>query len=259
MWNWGAKESRTPRQELHVIKKIETVWVTGQFQALAPWELGQEAEFYSISFLARTVHQWYSLSLLFPRIPAATPLVCRRTAGWQVSENCLAMYCSVATSPHALPLPLSAQGHSSLRGCQGAGITQIQRADQRLRWPATSVICNPECLCSLQSSDARICQQSSYLFCFLEPSRSEELLWTQSKESSDGEKVQAAFLNYLSCLFLLSHFLPFLLCVTPDGKPSLTVAKTSSLRSLFISPLTIRKEFSFKVKLPPNPGSWKSV
>ena len=73
MWNWGAKESRTPRQELHVIKKIETVWVTGQFQALAPWELGQEAEFYSISFLARTGHQWYSLSLLFPRIPAATP------------------------------------------------------------------------------------------------------------------------------------------------------------------------------------------
>lgn len=140
-----------------MIKKIETVWVTGQFQALAPWELGQEAEFYSISFLARTVHQWYSLSLLFPRIPAATPLVCRKTAGRQVSENCLAMYCSVATSPCALPLPLPAQGHSSLRGCQGAGITQTQRADQRLRWPATSVICNPECLCSLQPSDARIC------------------------------------------------------------------------------------------------------
>lgn len=44
-----------------MIKKIETVWVTGQFQALAPWELGQEAEFYSVSFLARTAHQWYSL------------------------------------------------------------------------------------------------------------------------------------------------------------------------------------------------------
>ena len=47
-----------------MIKKIETVWVTGQFQALAPWEPGQEAEFHSISFLTRIVHQWYSLSLL---------------------------------------------------------------------------------------------------------------------------------------------------------------------------------------------------
>lgn len=68
------------------MKKIETVWVTRQFQALAPWEPGQEAEFHSISFLARIVHQWYSLSLLFPRIPAVTPLICRRTAGRQVSE-----------------------------------------------------------------------------------------------------------------------------------------------------------------------------
>ena len=97
-------------------KKIETVWVTGQFQALAPWEPGQEAEFYSISFLARIVHQWYSLSLLFPRIPAVTPLICRRTAGRQVSENCLAMYCSVATSPGALPLPLPSPGSQQPAG-----------------------------------------------------------------------------------------------------------------------------------------------
>ena len=99
-----------------MIKKIETVWVTGQFQALAPWEPGQEAEFYSISFLARIVHQWYSLSLLFPRIPAVTPLICRRTAGRQVSENCLATYCSVATSPGALPLPPPSPGSQQPAG-----------------------------------------------------------------------------------------------------------------------------------------------
>lgn len=36
------------------------------------------------------------------------------------------------------PSPRPAQGHSSLRGCQGAGITQLQRADQWPRWLATS-------------------------------------------------------------------------------------------------------------------------
>lgn len=121
-----------------MIKKIETVWVTGQFQALAPWEPGQEAEFHSISFLTRIVHQWYSLSLLFPKIPAVTPLICCRTAGRQVSElfghvlqHCHVTWCSA-------PPPRPAQGHSSLRGCQGAGITQLQRADQWPRWLATS-------------------------------------------------------------------------------------------------------------------------
>ena len=88
----------------------------GHTESDTPWEPGQEAEFYSISFLARIVHQWYSLSLLFPRIPAVTPLICRRTAGRQVSENCLATYCSVATSPGALPLPPPSPGTGSTIG-----------------------------------------------------------------------------------------------------------------------------------------------
>ena len=89
--------------------------MTGQFQALAPWEPGQEAELYSISFLARIVHQWYSLSSLSQDSCSYAPDLpqdCRTAGLWElfghVLQCCHVTWCS--TPPPAQPRVTAACG-----------------------------------------------------------------------------------------------------------------------------------------------------
>lgn len=107
-------------------------------------------------------------SLCLPSSPGfCSPLTCRRTSGQPAFST--AFPCPAVLPRHLVlcPSPIPAQGH----GSQEAGITQNQRAELWLRWPATSSVTH--CLYSLQSGKARICQWSPSLFCFLRPSRSE--------------------------------------------------------------------------------------
>lgn len=103
---------------------------------------------------------------------------------------------------HALvlcPFPLPAQGHRSLWCCQGAGITQIQRADSWWRWPATSSV--TQCLCSLSPAEQGAASDPQGYSAFFGLQEVNSCRENYAKEALMGKKCQASFLKYLSCLF----------------------------------------------------------
>ena len=128
---------------------------------------------YTSDFLSLSLSLSLSLPLrplLHPRIPAvpSLPQDCR-TVGI-LARLCLVLQCCHVTwcsaPPPAQPRVTAACGVAKELASPGP-------RGQNSGWGGQPRHCNPECLCSLQPSDARVCQQSSNLFCVLGPSRSE--------------------------------------------------------------------------------------